>query len=426
MYRYFLFTLIHILVTFRIEMASKNPEDDPMEGKEKCEFKTILEIKEVLDMYANWNYPKRGKFIQKLIEDSGLSLSIPNNDQTEKEFLRLKDLVGGRWDRLHKNFKDANYSWVNFKKDPNDVFIDLLIDFPNIVKYEAIKPIGSQASTSSARSWLEQETPARKMRKDFDDMVPRSKRRLTEPIYDAIHEAAEDINIEPEDLLLYLGSRMTYLKNKKMSNAFESIKDGSYINKQQFPIEKAASIKTQLWLSSREWTELRIVLDPYVRLPTKDEIRFYRETFQPKEIPFHFGLSIEVPELVLKTLERLPKELTDKLPNEVVGTWNMGFDASGTHRVYNSATSLAEGVDTSHFIVSGASLVNLKQNDSENTILYEVPYATSPDNVRPLVRIKPSTYMYVTLFEILVVTVFVLFAGYLSWQRGQGIVQKNP
>ena len=96
-------------------------------------------------------------------------------------------------------------------------------------------------------------------------------------------------------------------------------------------------------------------------------------------------MKIDLLELVTKTLERLPQDVINKLPNKVIATWNAGFDASGTHRVYNSPTSLAEGVDTSHFIVTGAALINLKQKETDtgDDILYKVPYATSPDNVRP-------------------------------------------
>ena len=51
------------------------------------------------------------------------------------------------------------------------------------------------------------------MRKDFEDMVPRYKRQLMEGIYDSIHEAAAELNLEPEDLLLYLSMRATYMKD---------------------------------------------------------------------------------------------------------------------------------------------------------------------------------------------------------------------
>ena len=125
------------IFTYRITMASKLPEDDdPMTGKKNPELKTKLEIKEVLDFYTNWNYPKRMVFIQKLIEDTGLSLTTSKTDEIEKEFVRLKDLLTGRWNKLYKSWKDAHYKWKDFKRDPDDVFIDLRLIFQTLSTME--------------------------------------------------------------------------------------------------------------------------------------------------------------------------------------------------------------------------------------------------------------------------------------------------
>ena len=90
----------------------------------------------------------------KLIKNAGLSLVIPDTNEMEKDFLTLKDNLKQRWYELFKSWKLAKFSWKAFKKDGDDIFIDLSLDFPNIVNYGAIPPFGSQASGSSARSWI--------------------------------------------------------------------------------------------------------------------------------------------------------------------------------------------------------------------------------------------------------------------------------
>ena len=95
-----------------------------------------------------------------------------------------------------------------------------------LVKTEDIPTFGSQASTSSSKkSWIEEALPVSKMRKDFEGMVSKHQRRLTEEIYNAVDNAADDLNMETGDLHLYLAYRECYLKNKKKAKALEAIKD---------------------------------------------------------------------------------------------------------------------------------------------------------------------------------------------------------
>ena len=313
-------------------MASKYPEDDPMTGGESIGLKTFLTIQEVLELHKQWNYPKPSMFAMKLIREANWSIAnLEYSDENEKNMTRLKDLVLSRWYKLLKNWKDARHCWKSApmkSKDPNSTFIDLMPDFQSLINYDAIPKFGgSQNSNSSAskKSWVEEEVSGSKMRKDFEDMVPRHQRRLTEDIYDSITNAASDLNLDVDDLLLYLAMRSCYHKDRKKKMAFEAIKDGSYKEKQEFPIEKAVCLKSQLWLSSREWIEIRLAMKNYVKLPTKDEIRKYQQSiFHPQQFPFRFGIRIDLPQIVAATLERLPSHVVAQLPSEVVAMFNGG------------------------------------------------------------------------------------------------------
>ena len=199
--------------TSKKKIAMAIPEDDPMTG---TVFKTSLTAKEVTDFFSEWGNPKPAPFAQKLIEDSKLSIDMPKDDELEKQLLRLKDVIKGRWHKLLKKLKDSNYRWTQGplkSKDPNDIFIDLLPDFLMLVKTEDIPTFGSQASTSSSKkSWIEESLPVSKMRKDFEGMVSKHQRRLTEEIYNAVDNAADDLNMETGDLYLYLAQKYSRLR----------------------------------------------------------------------------------------------------------------------------------------------------------------------------------------------------------------------
>ena len=400
-------------------MASKFPGDDPMTGI-ATGFKTRLTYEDVVNNYAKWARPKRSEFIQKLIEKSGLSLAEPSNPEMENSYLELKDVLFRRWDKFHNLWKKARCNWLSAKLDKNRTFLDLAVDFQILIKYDAMPLFGgSQASTNmSNRSWVEEEVPVSTMRKDFVDMVPAYQRQLTEDILDSIEDAAEKLGLSVEDLLLYLCIRKTHNTSRKRK-AFENIKDGSFMEKHEFPIEKAVGLKNTLKLSTREWVELRLPMQKYVRLPPKDEIRLYEQKMSPSYHPYHFGIQFKLQDVVTMTLERLPKHVFEKLPvisglkdNSVKATWNGGFDASSSQHVYNSATSLAQGVDSSHFIMAGASFISL--SDSQGNLLYSVPSSASPFNVRPVI-ICPGKEERPLAAEI-----------HKEFQKGMDYLEQNP
>jgi hypothetical protein len=54
----------------------------------------------------------------------------------------------------------------------------------------------------------------------------------------------------------------------------------------------------------------------------------------------------------------------------LVAKFIMGLDASGNHAVYNTSSTLAEGVDTTHIIVVGFSLISIKIDEPDGEVVY--------------------------------------------------------
>ena len=360
--------------------------DDPGSVKQ---FKTFLTISEVLSFASSNKESSASEFIKELLAKTGLSLAPISTEDQEKDFEGLKEIVRKRWNNLKRRWKFANYQWKNFKGEPDDIFLDIEKDYPSLVSYEECFSQQSGVSTSSKSSWLEDEVPVEKplRRKQFDDMVPRSKRRVTEELYETLLDKAEELELEPEKLACYLGHRCTYQSNKILAKGFCELAEGSFGKK--ISLEKAIYTKTNLRLSKRGWTELRLLVKSDLRLPTTNEIRELTNELMPKMSKFEHGFCFEFSQAVCMTLGRLPPAahtcIFEKVPNfnKVIATVTYGLDGSGSHRVYNSETSLAEGVDTSHILFAGFSLINLKTWDG--TIIYEVPNPNSSDNERPII-----------------------------------------
>ena len=100
------------------------------------------------------------------------------------------------------------YSWIQ----------PLQKDFPNLINYNLPGSQGFQGSqgseasgvsTSSTKSWIEEANPvpSKTMRKNFEDLVPKSQKRQTDEQYWKALEDAERLSLEPEVLFAYYGER---------------------------------------------------------------------------------------------------------------------------------------------------------------------------------------------------------------------------
>ena len=173
---------------------------------------------------------------------------------------------------------------------------------------------------------------------------------------------------------------IVYMKDKTIA--------GTFLN--EMSMDKACQIKLQLWLSMRGWTELRLSVKDFVRLPTSTEMSLYLRSLLPDLEYSNVGYWANVPEVAKVTLERLPKDLLTTISSSIgenehiLAFFTGGYDGSGSHRIYNSVESFQAGVDTSHMTVAVISLIMLKKSGIEQPLLHRVEKATSPDNFRPV------------------------------------------
>ena len=118
-------------------------------------------------------------------------------------------------------------------------------------------------------------------------MTPSGKLKATNDIYWILLEKAEELKIEPLALVSYIGQRLTYLKDRRMSKAFSDLGKGTFGYAVALP--QATYLKSHLQLTVRKWTDLRLAMSDYLRLPTKTEITTYVNTFlPPKAVGPHF------------------------------------------------------------------------------------------------------------------------------------------
>ena len=353
-------------------------------------FKTILTVGEILDIHKDFKSLKSTAFITKVLEVSNLSLAPISTEEQETSFKNVKDLMRKRWNNLHEKWKKSNRIMNQFNKETNDTFIDIEKDFPILVSYERYDVPNSQSSNVSTKSWIEDEVPVVKLRKEFEDLMPKQKRRHTDEIYEALISKAEELSIDPVKLICYLGSRASYMDNKRIAQSFVDLGKGK---SDEMSLEKATYLKTHLWLSKQGWTELRLEMKNHqVRLPTSDELRAYKDSLTPFLMPFFGrpGFKAFLHEVIYLTLTRLPKDVMKKLAliprgTKVIAFFTGGMDGSGSHKVYNSQSSLNVHFDAKSILFAGISLIYLKLDDEEGTMLYEVPNPCSSDNERPLI-----------------------------------------
>ena len=124
------------------------------------------------------------------------------------------------------------------------VFIDILEEYPNLVKAQVSQSLSqSQSSTSSTKSWLSVQVPKPKsmIKKIFKKLTARYKRQKTDEIYRQILVAADKLGVTPTELICYLGFRANYLANKKVANAFKSLGEGQSIA--EMGLDKALYMK---------------------------------------------------------------------------------------------------------------------------------------------------------------------------------------
>ena len=131
-------------------------------------------------------------------------------------------------------------------------------------------------------------------------------------------------------------------------------------------------------------------------LPSYQELNAELQTVVPQREPLWNGIVVEFQESLAITIRRALKisldfsdtETLDKIRSHgLFAKAAGGVDGSGNHAEYNSASSLAEGVDTSHFLYAGYVLLELRINDQNRTLVYKDRCPGSSEAERPLIVI---------------------------------------
>jgi hypothetical protein len=108
--------------------------------------------------------------------------------------------------------------------------------------------------------------------------------------------------------------------------------------------------------------------------------------------PWENGILANLEQAVDLTLQRvlqsivvegtdLAQDIQDK---GLVAKFVMCLDPSGNHAVYNTSSILAEGVDTTHIIVVGFSLISIKIDEPDGEVVYLDKNYSCSEAQRPL------------------------------------------
>jgi len=152
------------------------------------------------------------------------------------------------------------------------------------------------------------------------------------------------------------------------------------------PNDEALYLKERLNLGKSSYTDLRLLLKDKIVLPTFRIISIHAQSLLPLSgfLPLlEYGLKFNAREAVIRTIERRIEitasiaEFTNIECFEALIIF--GYDGSGSHRTYNSSTSLQ--CDTSHFVLSGFSLSSISVNGQ---VIFREESPGSCDAERPL------------------------------------------
>ena len=336
-------------------------------------------------------------FAEKLLLETGLFIKPEEkiDSISAKVFFSASQVVRKRLQRLIDSVTTRKVKLDD--KTRNEVLFDLR-DFPELLNDDPASQ-SSQSSTASRVSDisdLEVDVPSRiqetrnKRSFPFMDVGQKSKRMRTQELYDLLLETAQNENISPEQLAAYLGHRASHLKNKRTAAVFLDIFHGKSPNiTYQISPTLALYLRETCQIGRNIYTDLRLVLKDHVTFPAHQHLSKLEVELLPKLEYFENGLKINLKEAITLTLQRTFQNLEETLiaakamESGLVCKFVGGCDGSGSHAIYNSATSLAEGVDTSHMLVGGFALTEIRLNAEEGTSIYKDNNCSSSHAERP-------------------------------------------
>ena len=273
------------------------------------------------------------------------------------------------------------------------VFLELS-DFPNLLPsvsttFEASQ--SSQSSHCSTRSDLELEIPVGdsvRKRKAFEDLGPRAKKLRTDDL-SALNECASDCDISLSGLAAYLGYRASYVHDRELSSALNDLFCGKSLRNTVDPT-LVLYLKERCQIGRSVYTDVCLLLKDQVCLPPYDKLHSLVSDIRPSIVDWEFGVRANLRECVTSTLERILHNHKNSIPDfeqRLVAKCFMGVDGSGGHSVYNSPSSLASGVDTTHMMVAGFTVPSITVDDPGSTEVYHDNNCSSAFSERPLLII---------------------------------------
>ena len=395
---------------------SLESSSDEENGPIKAGFPTYLTMNDVYEMWISQPKDKKPtirEFAAILLYESKLEVKeyvIPKvNEKGEaisKEEVELRGKIDEAIQRLYigfKRFKDHYLGKTMAKKknrlkvmkggsEANDLFFDLLEDYPLLVKEEESQGLSqSQSSQSSTKSYCEKKVPKpkSKIRKMFRSLCATYKRQKTDMIYRQILITAEELEMTPNALLAYLGFRANYLTNKKVANAFMALSEGEL--KENLSLDKALYMKFRYDFSKRDWIDFRLDFEE-IMMPTDGRLREHIYKLLPDSdlIPFKKGWRMDIPTVVQRTLDRLPADVKEKIAasgHKAIIHFSAGFDACGDHRVYAGKSTWDDDgnfVSSKSIIFCGMAPIKVTLDDENDTVIWRVPNSASSDAERPV------------------------------------------
>ena len=395
-----------------LEIPSSSSEEES--GPIKAGFPTYLSLNDVYEMWVS--HPKDKKptireFAAILLYESKLEVKdyvIPavneKGEPISREEVELRGHIDEAVDRLYvgfKRFKNYYLGTTKEKKknrlkvmkggtDANDLFFDLLEEYPMLVKEEESQGL-SQSSQRSTNSFCEKKVPKpkSKIRKLFRKLCTAYKRQKTDMIYRQVLIVAEELDISATELIGYLGFRANYLTNKKVAHAFIALSKGDL--KESLSLDKAIYMKFRYNFSKRDWIDFRLDFEE-IMMPTDGRLReqIYKLLPDADLIPFKKGWRMEVSTVVQRTLDRLPPVIKDSIAesgSKAILNFSAGFDGCGDHRVTCGKSTFDDDgnfISSKSIIFCGMALTKVTLDDEEDTVIWRVPNSASSDAEAPV------------------------------------------
>ena len=356
----------------------------------------IIKNSFVYEYYINHKKKSKSEIVRDLLSRPNLNIKVEFKTEEEtKQIEQANNVCKARLNDLVNRVQKSRW-FVRFPDAKEETFFNLA-NYPDLIRDDDSQSIpDSQTSTSSVLEEIYPDPPVK--RKAFDDYSVRTKRAKTDDPYHYLLEQAklEGFEEEPWRYIAYLGQRASHQKSKKIARQFRNIYEG----KDETRVEEsvALNLREEMQIGRTAYQTLKRVMKQYqVEYPTWDDLNKNIATFMP-EMEHTYddngnfnGVVFNLKDMLEKTIERVLNlaDLEDEVIEDIkqyglVAKVNSGADGSGDHQVYNQASSLVEGIDTTHIIFSGFTLISLHVNNLSNTEIFRERSPQSSEAERPL------------------------------------------